>query len=361
MLLNFLSLITSTRFLWSTRSLCFVLIMLLSACDNSPSQKPSRKSSAQLIETVSVSYHSVSIKQTITGTLQAARTVRIINQVPGLLTSLPVYPGDRVVQGETLVQLDDALLKSEVEKAKATLKQAKVDYRRLKDLAPRKLASDSEIAQAHTLNDIAIADLQLKQTELSHSQIKAPFTGLISHRLVEPGDVIPLHNHLLTLIDTSSLKAEIHLSELLLPLIKTGNQVDISIDALGEQKFKGLIQRIYPVIDQDTRQGTIEVTLNPVPAGALAGQFCRVTIYAQSKSRLMIPYDTVRHDKQGAYVFAFIDNKAKRINISTGIQHENLIEVLDGLSDQQQIISKGFFGLKDGMSVKPVSLPSPKG
>jgi len=355
MLLNFLSLMSSTRPLW------LVFILLLSACDNSSSQKTSRKPSAQLIETVSASQQSVSIKQTITGTLQAARTVRIINQVPGLLTALPVYPGDRVIQDQTLVQLDDARLKSEVEKAKATLNQTKVDYRRLKDLAPRKLASDSEIAQAQTLNDIAIADLQLKQTELSHSRIKAPFTGLISHRLVEPGDVIPLHNHLLTLIDTSSLKAEIHLSELLLPLIKTGNQVDISIDALGEQKFKGLIQRIYPVIDQNTRQGTIEVILNPVPEGALAGQFCRVTIYAKSKSRLMIPYDSVRHDKQGAYVFEVNDNKAKRINISTGIQHDNLIEVLHGLSDQQQIISKGFFGLKDGMNVKLITSPTPKG
>ncbi|MCW9047064.1 MAG: efflux RND transporter periplasmic adaptor subunit [Gammaproteobacteria bacterium] len=353
--MNFLSLMSSTRSLWP------VFILLLVACDNSPSQKTSRKPTTQLIETVSASYHSVSIKQTITGTLQAIRTVTIINQVPGLLTALPVYPGDRVKHGQTLVQLDDAQLKSEVEKAKASLNQAKVDYRRLKDLAPRNLASESEVAQAQTLNEIAKADLNLKQTELSHSQIKAPFAGVISQRLVEPGDVIPLHNHLLTLIDTSSLKAEIHLSELLLPLIKTGNQVDISIDALGEQKFKGLIQRIYPVIDENTRQGTIEVILNPVPEGALAGQFCRVTIYAQSKSRLMIPYDTVRHDKQGAYVFAFINNQAKRINISTGFQHENLIEVLDGLTDQQQIISKGLFGLKDGMSVKPVSLPSTNG
>ena len=184
---------------------------------------------------------------------------------------------------------------------------------------------------------------------------------MISQRLVEPGDVIPLHNHLLTLIDTTSLKAEIHLSELLLPLIKTGNQVEISIDALGDHKFKGHIQRIHPVIDKNTRQGTIEVVLNPVPVGAITGQFCRVTIHTQSKSRLMIPYDTVRHDKQGAYVFAYTDNRAKRINISTGIQHDDLIEVLDGLSDQQQIISKGFFGLKDGMSVKVISSPSPKG
>ena len=355
MLLNFLSFMSTYRVLW------LVIPLFITACDNGSSQKPSRKASAQLIEAVKVSKQAISIKQTITGTLQAVRTVRIINQMPGMFTALPVYPGDIIQQGQTLVQLDDALLTSEVEKAKATLNQTKVDYRRLKDLAPRKLASESEVAQAKTLNDIAEADLNLKQTELSHSKIKAPFGGIISQRLVEPGDVIPLHNHLLTLIDTSSLKAEIHLSELLLPLIKIGNQVEISIDALGEQKFSGKIQRIHPVIDKDTRQGTIEVTLNPVPDGAIAGQFCRVTIHTQSKSRLMIPYDTVRYDKQGAYVFTYVDNNAYRINISTGIQHGELIEVLNGLDEHQQIISKGFFGLKDAMKVKLISLPPVKG
>ena len=341
----------------TNRLTCLLLgLALISGCGDSSSQKPSRKPPENLVETIFSSHHTISVKQTITGTLQAIRKVRIINQVQGLLTALPVYPGDIVKQGQVLVQLDDSLLKAEVKKAEATLNQAKVDYRRLKDLAPRNLASESEVAQARTLNDIAMADLHLKQTELSHSKIHAPISGVIAQRLAEPGDVIPLHSHLLTLLDTSSLKAEIHLSELLLPLVNIGNPVDITIDALGDQTFKGKIQRIYPVIDENTRRGTIEIILNPVPAGALAGQFCRVSIHTLSKSRLMIPYDTVRHDKQGAYVFALNDNKAQRINITTGIQQDNLIEVLEGLTDKQQIISKGFFGLKDKMKVKVISL-----
>ncbi len=330
--------------------------LILTACSDSSPQKTARSPSAHLVESVIASQHNISVKQTISGTLQAIRTVRITNQVKGLLTALPVYPGDIVSQGQNLVQLDDSLLRAEVHKAQATLNQAKVDYRRLKDLAPRKLASESDVAQAQTLNDIALSNLHLKQTELSHSQIEAPFSGVISQRLAEPGDVIPLHSHLLTLLDTSSLKAEIQLSELLLPLVKVGNPVDIRIDALGNKIFSGKIKRIFPSIDKNTRKGIIEIILQPVPKGALAGQFCRVSIHTQSKSRLMIPYDAVRHDKQGAYVFSLLENKSQRINISTGIQHNNLIEVLNGLSDQQKIVSKGFFGLKSKMTVKEITL-----
>jgi len=345
-------------FTLSPRFLCLICSLLLTACSDPSSNSASRKPADHLVETVQASLQNSSVKQTISGTLQAIRTVRIINQVPGLLTSLPVYPGDIVKQGQTLVKLDDKILKAEERKAQANLKQTKVDYRRLKDLAPRNLASESEVAQAQTFSEIAAAELNLKQTEFNHSTIKAPIDGVISQRLAEPGDVIPLHSHLLTLIDTSSLKAEIQLSELLLPLISMGNSVEVTIDALSDQHFKGTIKRIHPVIDKDTRRGTIEIVLSPVPQGALAGQFCRVSITTQSKSRLMIPYDTVRHDKQGAFVFILNNKKAFRTNITTGIQQGDFIEILEGLTDQQAIISKGLFGIKDNMNVKLISRKS---
>jgi len=334
-----------------------LLIFLLSAlfitaCGDSDSGKTKRKKPAHLVETIVAKYQDISSSRTLPGTLQAIREVQIINQAPGLLLKLPVYPADSVKTGDTLAQIDDTLIKAEVQKAQASLNQAKVDLRRLNDLAPRNLASESEVAQAQTRKDIAESELQLKQTEFKHTHIRAPFDGIISARLTEPGDVIPMHSHLLTLIDTSSLKAEIHLSELLLPLIKAGNQVEISIDALGKQTFAGKIQRIYPSIDKDTRRGTIEVILNPVPADALAGQLCRVTIITQAKSRLMIPYTSVRHDKEGAYVFILLNSQAQRVNITTGIQQDQQIEVLSGLNPEQEVISKGFFGLKNKMKVR---------
>jgi len=325
-------------------------------CNDSPSPKKSRKPTVQLVETVFAANKSIAIKESVSGTLQPIRKIRIINQIAGLLTALPVHPGDKIKKGQTLAQLDDSLLKVDVEKAQATLKQTEVDFKRLKNLASHKLSSESELALAQTQFEIAQSDLHLKQTLLSLSKIKAPIAGVISQRLVEPGDVLSLHSQLLTLIDTSTLKAEINLSELLLPLIKKGNLVTIHIDALGEKSFKGKVKRIYPTIDQTTHLGTIEIILNPVPKGALAGQFCRIHIQTTKKIRLMIPYDTVRHDKQGAYVYAIHDkSKAQRLNIITGIQQNGFIEVIKGLSDKQEIISKGLFGLKDKMTIKVIS------
>ncbi len=332
-----------------------VLGLLLTGCGDDGSNKPERGTSAHLIEASEVRLQDLSATRTLTGTLQAIREVNISNQVTGLLTELPVYPGDQVKAQQTLARLDDRLLKAEVEKAAAVLKQASVDLRRLQDLAPRKLASESDIAQAQTVTNIAVSELKLKQTELDYTHITAPFSGVVSQRLVEPGDVLPMHTHMLSLLDTTRLKAEINLSELLLPLIDEGNAVEIKIDALGEQTFKGEITRIFPAIDKNTRRGIIEIMLDPVPAGARAGQLCRVTIRTRSRERLMIPYDAIRFDKQGSFVYVIDDNRVKHSEVTTGIQLGDQIEILDGLAAQQRIVSKGFFGLKDGMSIREVT------
>lgn len=339
--------------------------LILSACDNGQSSKPQRKATAHLVESVSASYQTVSVSQTITGTLQAIRTIKIINQSEGLLNSLTAYPGDMVKAGDSLAQLDNTLINAEVTKAQAQLDQASLDFKRLQDLASRKLASESELALALTQKNIASSELLLKQTEYARSHITSPIDGVISQRLAEPGDVIPQYSHLLTLLDTTSLKAEIRLSELLLPLIKLGDPVEFSIDALsynnqnnklGQGKvYTGKINRIYPSIDQSTRKGTIEVILSPPPKGALAGQLCRVTIHTQSIRRLMLDFAAIRYDKLGSYVFTLNNQRVQRVNIVTGLQHNNLIEILAGINPQQDIISKGFFGLSEGMKVTKIS------
>ncbi|TNF35233.1 MAG: efflux RND transporter periplasmic adaptor subunit, partial [Gammaproteobacteria bacterium] len=253
--------------------------------------------------------------------------------------------------GAVIATLDDALLKEELGKATATLKQAQLDLKRLTNLTPRSLASEDQLAKAATAVEIARAEVSQFQTRLSRTRIHAPFDGIISERLVEPGDVLPIHQHILSIIDTSSLIARIYLSELLLPLVNVGDPVQIKIDALGNQQFDGQVIRTHPTIDANTRRGVIEIELKPVPEGALPGQLCRVTLNTQKVARLMIPFDAVRYDNSGSFVFVILDNKAVRKNIKTGLQSDTDIEILDGLQPGDVVVTKGFFGLKNNAQV----------
>jgi len=329
------------------------IILFTSSCSDESSSRKKRTAPAHQVETASVAYKQLSIEKTLPGTLEAIRKVQIFNQQQGLLTALNFREGDQVKQGDVLATLDDALIQADLNKALAVFKQSKLDLKRLNNLAKRKLASDDEAAKAQTALDIAQAELKLNKIKLSHTKITAPFAGIISQRLTEPGNVIALHSNILNLIDSSSLTARLYISELLLPLIQQDDQVKIKIDALGDQMFNGKVIRIHPTIDADTRRGVIEISLTPIPAGAAPGQLARITLKTTSKTRLMIPFDAVRHDNTGAYVYRIENNKARRIYIRTGIQNQREIEILEGLNENDNVVILGFLGLKND---KPVTV-----
>lgn len=342
------------RALWLLLSLPLFL-----ACSDRASDNNKKAATEHLVEITRAELREVSLQQTLPGTLQPIRSVNIFSQEEGLLISLPYYEGDRVSQGTEIARLDDALIRAELSKASANLKQAQLNLKRLKDLLPRKLASDDEVAKARTAVQVAQAELDHIAIRLEYTKITAPFDGTISARLVEPGDVIARLSHLLTLIDTSSLKATVYISELLLPLVKQDDAVSISIDALGDQQFAARVMRIHPVIDRDTRRGVIEVELTPVPEQALPGQLCRITINTHGKQRLMIPFDAMRNDSEGAFVFRIVDGKALKTPIRTGLKSGYDIEVLEGLQADQPIVLKGFFGLKHEQPVSIVGQDAP--
>lgn len=346
------------RDLQLTTSVVFTVILLcLSACtDEQTAAKPPKEKSAHLVESVTVNQQRLDIEVTRTGTLRARREVKIHTQEDGQITALPFYEGDRVRQGEVVVRLDDKLLRAQLTRAQATLKQAQQDMDRAQNLFKKKLIPDEELNRAETQLQVAKADEEVLNTRLSYTVIRSPLTGIVSARLSEPGNIAEKHTHLLTISDPTSLITDLTLSELLISKLSLNQAVTVSIDALGSDSFKGEIERIYPDLDPVTRRGTVEVEIKPVPKGARPGQLCRVTIKTESADRLVIPFNALRRDNEGEYVFVVDDkSKAKRTPITTGLRINEAVEVLQGLQAGMNVVSKGFLGLVDNKSVEIVT------
>ena len=329
------------------------IILALTGCGEAPPAKPAAKRQDHLVEVDAVEWKSVSSSQERTGSLRSRRLVRIHNQEEGRIVELPYFEGDLVEAGELLISMEDAILKAELAKARATTNQARQDLKRISNLVERRAASKDELSRVNTKLEVAEAEQRLLETRLSYYRISTPFRGVISHRFVEPGDAVAKHTHLLTLIDPLSLITEIHISELLLPYISPNDIAKVRIDALGDQQFTGRVLRIHPELDQITRQGVVEVILDPVPEGARAGQFARVTLETARVQRMLIPFAAVRHDVTGAFVYLVNgDSKAVPVPVRTGIRMADKIEILEGLKPGQRVISRGFLGLSDGKPVK---------
>lgn len=336
-----------------------LLSLLLVGCSKPPVAEPEKMAKRtpppHLVEIVTLMPREVSTSHQRSGTLRARRRVRIHNQEEGEITAMPFYEGDAVKAGELLIQLNDDLLSAQLDKARANTRLARVNLKRINNLVSKRAASDDELAKARNALDVALAEQKLLQTRLGHTRIMAPFDGLVAERKAEPGDVAAKYSHLLTLTDPHSLVIEIQLSELLLPHIKPGDPVQVSIDALGGGSFAGRIRRIHPELDPVTRQGVVEISLDPIPEGARAGQFARVTLETARTPRMLIPFEAVKRDRQGKYVYRLDQQQqALRTAVTTGLRIGGDIEILQGLEPGERIVGRGFLGLSEGKKVVPV-------
>jgi membrane fusion protein (multidrug efflux system) len=344
---------------WLVPALLVVAMAVLGGCGQPEEPAGGKRDTEHLVETAPVISDNLSVVRTRAGTLHALREVRIHAQEEGRLTALPYFEGDAVKTGDVVVQLDDTLLRVQLERAAATRKQAAEDVTRLRELRGSKLISENEYTRAVTALEVAEADERLLQTRLGYTTIKAPFDGVVTARLSEPGNIIERHQHVLTIADPSSLVTELPVSELILPGLAIGDVAQVRIDALGDRVFEGRIVRIYPNLDPLTRRGTIEVEIDPVPAGAAPGQLCRVELNTHAARRQVIPYAALRRDASSEYVFVLdAESRAQRVDVESGLRLADKVEIRRGLQEGQQVVTRGFLGLAPGKTVKPVAHPA---
>ncbi len=331
--------------------------LLLAGCsDDTASGKPQKARAPHLVELAPAQIRAVRTELAASSRLQTRRIARLGTEIGGRIVQLPVYPGDRVKQGELLLALDDGLIRIELDKARAQRQQAQSEYDRLLKLKPKQLASDEEITRARTALQIAKAEVRLQQNRLQRSRLLAPFDGVITQRLLETDEVVAAKTHVLTLLDPNSLFLTLSLAEQWLPWLAVGDHVILRIAALGNSWHDGEIRRIHPVIEQSSRQGKIEVELTPLPFGATAGQLVSAKLFTQSVDRLVIPAHSLQYDSRGAYVYTVDDdNIAHRVNVTAGQQYGEWIAIDEGLSVNDRIVIKGSIGLREGKRVKPVS------
>ncbi|MBC8210483.1 MAG: efflux RND transporter periplasmic adaptor subunit [Gammaproteobacteria bacterium] len=345
-----------------------LLWLSLSSCDQltekaGKPQDAGKKSNAErpdhAVEIITVTRQSVRIKRTLTGTLEAPRTVHVHSEQSGRIIELPFYEGDAVKAAGVLVRLDDALLRAAFAKVVATRKQAGVDLTRLQNLVPRKLATEDELARASTALELAQAEESLQQILLSRAVIRAPFAAIVSERLKEPNDIVAINEHILTLFDPAVMTALVQVPEQLHSRVAVGDAVEVRIDSLGDRSFSARILRIHPVLNAQTRQGAVEIQLQSVPQGARPGQLCRVTLETAETLRRLIPLNALQFDTRGSFVYRLdADSKAMRVAVVTGLQMGESIEIIEGVNDGDKIVSRGFLGLKSGKTVRVVNPPA---
>ena len=276
----------------------------------------------------------------------------VVARAAGELVELLVEEGDRVAAGQVLARLDGERLRLEMLVAKANLARASREYTRNKGLHERGLISASGFEGLKFDLAALEANYKLKKLNYDYSNIRAPIDGVVSERQVKPGQNIGVGDVAFRITDTTELLAHLKIPQAQLSKFQSGQAATVRVASMPDAQFAASILRVSPTID--AQSGTFRATvLVQNENGALApGMFGRFSIaYEQHADALVIPAAALLEDDEQATVYVISGDEAVRRAVETGIEANGQIEILGGLSENEQIVIVGHGGLRDGSKV----------
>ncbi|MFS2115987.1 efflux RND transporter periplasmic adaptor subunit, partial [Herbaspirillum frisingense] len=299
------------------------------------------------------------------GTLQGFVQSPISARSGGYLKRWYKDIGAEVKKGELLAELDTPEIDQQLSQALAARQQAassmelakssmaRWEALRKKDAVSQQELDERRSAFAQASSNLAAADAnveRLRQVE-GFKRIVAPFSGIITRRNVDVGDLIDpgAGRSLFVLSQTDPLRVYVNVPQSYANLVKPGQQVTVTQSELRGRKFEGKVARTAGSIDTATRSMQIEVTLANADNALLPGAFVQVALPLKPSGALLVAADTLMFRRDGSLVAAVDEqNKVQLKKVRLGRNFGLTVEVLEGLSGKEKLILNPSDSLSEG-------------
>lgn len=287
------------------------------------------------------------------GSLASDESVQIASEIAGRIIELPLLEGQEVKEGDILVRLDEALVRAELADATARYEFAAGNQKRAQTLARSGNVTERARDEADTNAQTSLAAVELAKTRLSKHIIRAPFPGTVGLRVVSPGAYIGIGVPIVNLEKIDTLKVDFKLPELYLADIKTGQSIEVMLDALPGRTFNGTIYAIDPHVDVNGRSLSIRATLPNTDGSLRPGLFARLLVKGLTEREVvMVPESAIVPRGGDNVVFAIEGGKAVESRVKLGNRKAGFVEILDGLKTDASVVTAGQQRLRNGSSVE---------
>jgi RND family efflux transporter MFP subunit len=326
------------------------------------------------------------------GTVRARVAATVSAKVMGYVREVQVDAGDRVHAGQSLITIDSRDLDAGLRRSQAGLNEAKsamseVDsaisaagaqlelaqatFRRMTDLHDKNSITEQEFDEASARLRMAEANVEMAQSKKSqltekiqqaqeavasaeimksYAEITAPFEGTVTNKMVEPGNLTAPGAPLLTIEQAGSYRLEARVEESRLPSIRTGDEVEVELDALSET-LTARVSEIVPAVDASSRAFLVRINL-PNRPNLRSGLFGRARFATGEQSAVVVPEDAVVSRGQVRLVYAIEGGHARGRLVTLGQTRDGMVEVLSGLAGGERIVSPASLAMTDGSPVE---------
>lgn len=333
-----------------TLSLALLSAGLLASCSSSSSSKATEEQSAdtvRLVEVAPAEMRALNLSEEFTAQLEAKVVNNITAQSGGRLKQLLVKVGDRVGAGQAVARMEA----TQAAQAQIQLADAKTNFARMDELYKVGGVSKAQWEQAKS----AVDQAKLAYGNAAENTVlRSPISGFVTAKNYDNGDMTSPQLPVVVIQQIAPVKAVIGVSEQYYSYLKKGAAATLSVDALGEETFSGIVTNIFPTLDPVTHTVSTEIEVANKDLKLRPGMYARVHLDFGTKEALTVPDKAiVRQAGSGArYVYVFSGGKAVYRAVELGQQQGDLYEVVSGLNAGDQVIISAPSNLKNGLSVK---------
>jgi membrane fusion protein (multidrug efflux system) len=288
----------------------------------------------------------------VTGTFIPSEAINIQSEISGKITFLNLQEGSYVSKGTLLVKLYDADLQAQLSKLKIQEDISQKSENRLAQLLSKNAVSQQDYDAAILQLNSVKADIQILQSQISKTEIRAPFSGMLGLKSVSLGAYISPANVLATLSQNDPIKIDLAVPEQFASSFKKGDKFSFDTEEVNG-KLLATIYAVDPSIDENTRNMKLRATLANVGMKLKPGSFVKVNLGIKNDNNtIMIPTQAVIPEARNKKVIVFENGKAIFKIITTGVRTDSTVQVLDGLKFGDTIITSALMYIRPEMDIK---------
>ncbi len=291
---------------------------------------------APALETAPAEQRTLARQQVFDALIEAVNRTTLSAQTSGQLLEVNFDVDDQVEKGMVLVRIRDTEQRAALDAAEARYTEAQVNFKRAREMRAKQLAPEADYDKAEAALKAAKAQLEQAQAQLEYTALKAPYSGIVLERHVQPGEMVNPGVPVMTGISLDNLRAVARVPQQHIATIRALGKAQV---LLGDQVVEGATLTISPYADPNTHTFFVRVDLPEGTPGLYPGMFAKVAFAVGERERLLIPASAVayRSEVTAAYVVAPDGRIAMRQLRLGAKQADGTIEVLAGLAPGEQV------------------------
>ncbi len=287
------------------------------------------------------------------GTVRARESVTLTGKVAGIVTAIRFTEGQLVREGDVLVELDSGSVRAELDQARAAADDARVQLQRARALPAGQAVAQAQIDRLDAALRQAEGRVRQFQARLEELRITAPFGGRVGLRNVSLGALIQPGTLITTLDDSSRVRVEFGVPEVLLSRVRAGSVVVANASAYGPRRFEGRVTVLDTRIDSATRTMRLISEFDNADDALKPGMFLNVQItLATRENALLVPEEALDPVGERIFVYAVRQGRAVRQEVQLGLRLAGDVEITQGLALGEPVVVRGLQRLRPNAPVR---------